>query len=319
MGDHVLQLLLRLPRTPRLSVLGFHRVVAEPDPLRPGEPTAERFEQRMRWVKANFRVLALTEAIRALREDRLPERALCITFDDGYADNHDLALPVLRRLGMPATFFVASGYLDGGCMFNDAVIEAVRQARRPVLDLQPLALGRHDLPSVEARRVAIASILDRLKYFEPTRRNAATQAVLEHAGAAAPAGLMMRSAQVAALHAAGMEIGAHTHTHPILAEVPLHRARDEIARGRERLEEITRAPVRVFAYPNGRPLRDYRSEHATLVRELGFEGAVTSAWGAARAGDDLFQIPRFTPWDGANWRFGLRLARNRLANRYACA
>jgi peptidoglycan/xylan/chitin deacetylase (PgdA/CDA1 family) len=109
-----------------------------------------------------------------------------------------------------------------------------------------------------------------------------------------------------------MEIGAHTHSHPILAEVPLDLARNEIARGRERLEEITRAPVRVFAYPNGRPLRDYRSEHATLVRELGFEGAVTSAWGAARAGDDLFQIPRFTPWDRPNWRFGLRLAKTRL-------
>jgi hypothetical protein len=92
-----------------------------------------------------------------------------------------------------------------------------------------------------------------------------------------------------------------------------------MAAGRAKLEEITGAPVRLFAYPNGRPLRDYRPEHAALARELGFEAAVSSAWGAARPGDDLYQIPRFTPWDRPNWRFGLRLATNRLSRDYARA
>jgi hypothetical protein len=87
-----------------------------------------------------------------------------------------------------------------------------------------------------------------------------------------------------------------------------------MAASRARLEQITGAPVRLFAYPNGRPRRDYRLEHAVLARELGFEAAVSSAWGAARAGDDLFQIPRFTPWDRPNWRFGLRLANSRRLN-----
>ena len=93
----------------------------------------------------------------------------------------------------------------------------------------------------------------------------------------------------------------------------------DIGQGLESLGEITGAPVRLFAYPNGRPLRDYRREHAALVRELGFDAAVSSAWGAARAGDDLYQIPRFTPWDRPNWRFGLRLAKNLLGNRFARA
>jgi hypothetical protein len=87
--------------------------------------------------------------------------------------------------------------------------------------------------------------------------------------------------------------------------------------GRVALEKITGAPVRLFAYPNGRPLRDYRPEHAAMAREVGFDAAVSAAWGAARAGDDLFQLPRFTPWDRPNWRFGLRLAANRLSGRYA--
>lgn len=313
--DPLLQVLLRLPRTPRLSVLGYHRVMGEFDPLRPSQPTAAEFEARMRWVAANFEVLPLASAVRALEKGRLPKRALCITFDDGYMDNHDLALPILKRLGLPATFFVATGYLDGGCMFNDAVIEAVRQARGPVLDLEPLELGRHALASLDARRSAIARILERLKYFEPPRREETAQSIVERAGAVPPKNLMMRREQVAALHAAGMQVGAHTVTHPILAQIGFDAARDEIARSRARLEEITRSPVRLFAYPNGKPGRDYRREHAALVRELGFDAAVSSAWGAARAGDDLFQIPRFTPWDHPHWRFGLRLAKNLLGPR----
>jgi peptidoglycan/xylan/chitin deacetylase (PgdA/CDA1 family) len=317
MSDPFLQLLLHLPRTGRLSVLVFHRIMAEHDPLRPGEPTQEQFEARMRWIAANFEVLPLAAAARALAQQKLPKRALCLTFDDGYADNHELALPILQRLGLSASFFIATGYLDGGCMFNDAVIEALRQAQGPMLDLEALEMGRHSIETTEARRLAIGRILDRLKYFEPLRREETVRKLVAQIQARIPRNLMMRSEQVAALHRAGMQVGAHTVTHPILAEIPLEAARDEIVRGRARLEEITGAPVRVFAYPNGKPLRDYRAEHAALVRELGFEAAVSSAWGAAKAGDDLFQIPRFTPWDRPNWRFGLRLAKNQLSSAYA--
>jgi peptidoglycan/xylan/chitin deacetylase (PgdA/CDA1 family) len=310
-ADPLMKLLLRLSGAPRLSVLAYHRVVPERDPMRSGEPTAAEFESRMRWVAANFEVLPLADAVRALREDRLPKRALSITFDDGYADNHDLALPVLRQLGLPATFFIATGYLDGGCMFNDVVIEALRTAPGPSLDLTDLGFGQLPVASDEQRRHAAGRILEKLKYAMPRRRDEVAQQIGARAGAVAPSALMMTSAQVKALHTAGMEVGAHTVTHPILAEISLERARKEINDGRARLEEITSAAVRVFAYPNGRPGRDYRREHAALARELGFEAAVSTAWGAARPGGDFYQIPRFTPWDRPNWRFGLRLLRNR--------
>lgn len=316
-SNPALALLLRLQRKPRLSVLAYHRVLPAHDPLLPGEPSAAEFEHRMRWVKANFDVLPLGEAVRALREDRLPRRALSITFDDGYADNHDVALPILRRLGLSATFFVATGFLDGGCMFNDVVIESVRQAPGPDLDLDDLGLGRHPLGSVDQRARAIERILARLKYFEVGRRRDAAGEIARRAGTRAPSDLMMSTEQVRALHAAGMQIGAHTVTHPILAEIPAARARHEMAASRAQLESITGAPVRLFAYPNGGPRRDYHGEHAALAREVGFEAAVSAAWGAARAGDDLYQIPRFTPWDRADWRFGLRLAQNVMRNRYA--
>jgi peptidoglycan/xylan/chitin deacetylase (PgdA/CDA1 family) len=313
-GRQILNRLAPAGERARLSVLAFHHVLREHDPLQPGEPSAAEFEQRMRWVSNWFNVLPLAEAVDRLKDGCLPERPLAISFDDGYADNNDVALPILRKLGLHATFFIATGYLDGGRMFNDTVIEAIRQARDTVLDIDDFGLGVHALATLEERRAAIDRILPRVKYLPIGQREAVAGTIAERLSARLPDNLMMSSEQVAALHAAGMHIGGHTVMHPILAGIPLESARDEIGDGRERLEEITGAPVRLFAYPNGRPVRDYRREHAALVRELGFDAAVSSAWGSTRAGADLFQIPRFTPWDRPHWRFGLRLAMNLLGN-----
>ena len=88
-----------------LSLLIFHRVLARPDPLNPYEPDVAHFERMLRWLRG-YTVLPLEQAIVRLREGGLPAGALSITFDDGYADNHDVALPILRRHGLSASFFV---------------------------------------------------------------------------------------------------------------------------------------------------------------------------------------------------------------------
>jgi peptidoglycan/xylan/chitin deacetylase (PgdA/CDA1 family) len=95
----------------------------------------------------------------------------------------------------------------------------------------------------------------------------------------------------------------------------VHQAADQIARGRRWLEQALGERVSLFAYPNGRPGVDYAPDvHPALVRELGFDAAVSTHWGAARAGTDCYQLPRFTPWDRGRTRFGLRLARNLLTS-----
>ena len=132
----ILHLLSPAGRRARLSVLIFHRVHAQRDLLFPDEPDAARFAALLDHLKTWCNVLPLTEAVRLLRSDALPARSLCITFDDGYADNRTVALPALRAAGLTATFFVTTGYLDGGRMWNDTVIESVRRAHgsnaRPV-------------------------------------------------------------------------------------------------------------------------------------------------------------------------------------------
>lgn len=294
----------------RLSVLIYHRVPAQPDELLPGEPHAAEFEAAMRWVKSVFNVIPLADGVQGIKTGRLPSRALSITFDDGYANNATVAAPILSRLGLHATFFLATGFLDGGRMFNDTVIEAVRGCRGPALDLASLDMGVHPVSNLAERRRAIDSILKDIKYRPESERGRLAERVAERAGVVPPVDLMMSSEQAAALARSGFELGGHTVTHPILAQVDLATARDEVERGRARVEELMGRRVGMFAYPNGKPQRDYVPASTALVRELGFDGAVSTSAGAARAGSDPFQIPRFTPWDMRPTRFVTQMASN---------
>lgn len=306
-------------RGSRLSVLIFHRVRPTIDPLFPGEPDALRFEQQLRWVKGWFQVLPLPEAIMGLREGKLPARPLCITFDDGYADNATLALPILRKLGLTATFFVATGYLNGGRMWNDTVIEAVRAATGPRLDLSDLQLGAFDLDGVSAKRSAIDFILTSLKHLPIAERQRRTDQIAARAEAELPHDLMLNDSQVRNLRAADMTIGAHTVSHPILAKLDDETAWREIAESKRYLEALLDEPISLFAYPNGKPIRDYTAAHVSMTRELGFAAAMSTAAGVGHYGCDLFQIPRLTPWDRTPSRYGLRLALNARQTNYATA
>lgn len=297
---------------PRLSVLIYHRVLRQPDPLFPSEVDAAEFHREMTLVAQMFRVLPLEEAIERLKDGSLPAGAAAVSFDDGYADNAEVALPILQRIGLPATFFVATGFLDGGRMWNDSVIEFIRRLPQACLDLRSLGFGQYRTGTPSERHLAIKALIGALKYLPPDERLAKIEAIIKSTSVALPDDLMMRSDQVRQLHRGGMGIGAHTVNHPILASIDIHTARREIADGREQLRQLTGAPVTLFAYPNGKPGHDYNNEHVRLVKELGFSGAVSTAWGAAGSRTDPFQIPRFTPWDRNPDRFRLRMAHNLL-------
>lgn len=292
-----------------LLVLTYHRVLRERDPLLPSEPTEVEFGAQLDMLVDAFNVIGLREARARLDSAKLPPRAVSITFDDGYANNCDVALPLLQARGLPATVFVATGFLDGGRMFNDTVIEAVRRAG-PELDLSSVGLGRYSLPDVAARRRAIDQILPAIKHLIPDERRAKAECIAEAVGAQLPGNLMMTEAQARRLADHGIELGAHTVNHPILTSVPSEVARTEIRQSRQRLEEITGRPVRCFAYPNGRPDADYDASHVAMVREAGFELAVSTAHGAAGPGADRHQLPRVALWGGPGLNSALRLVAN---------
>jgi peptidoglycan/xylan/chitin deacetylase (PgdA/CDA1 family) len=296
----------------RLSILIYHRVLPQQDPLFPDEGDAETFDQQMRQIAACFRVIPLRDAVQGLRQGKLPSRAACITFDDGYADNAEIALPILQKHGIPATFFVATSFLNGGRMWNDTVIELIRRAPGDLLDLSRMGLGQFEIGTIPQRRQAIYNVLGELKYLPLESRRSRVEAMSAIIPVIPSSNLMMTSDQIRILHNAGMEIGGHTANHPILASMENNAARAENADGKEMLENIIHAPVRFFAYPNGKPGRDYLSDHVRMVKDLGFDAAVSTAHGAAMTGVDLYQLPRFTPWDRGQVRFTLRMAQNML-------
>lgn len=279
----------------RLSVLIFHRVLPEPDPLFPDEMHAQRFSEMCGWIKTWFNVLPLDQAVTHLKSGTLPSRAACITFDDGYADNLHVAVPILQQHGLTATFFIATGFLDGGRMWNDTIIETVR--------------SREDL-SIADRQAAIATHIKAIKYRSVEDRVSETEQLARSANAKLPTNLMMTSVEVKAMRKAGMQIGAHTVSHPILARLTDEQALQEIGDSKLFLEDLLGERIGLFAYPNGKPGEDYSPQTVEVVRSLGFDAAVSTQWGASRLGDDMLQIKRFTPWDKTQFRFGLRLLRN---------
>lgn len=293
-----------------LSILIFHRVLQRQDPLFPDEVDAARFDQLLNWVGTCFSVVPLDHAVEGLKVGRLPPRALSITFDDGYADNYTVALPILQKHGMSATFFIASDFLDGGRMWNDTVIESVRGSPSDELDLRVVGLGQYRIGSVEERRSAIDRILPQIKYLALSSRAETVSALANICGAQLSNDLMMTSVQLRALRAAGMVVGGHTRRHPILARLDDSAAFDEIVGGKADLESILGERLSLFAYPNGKPGKDYLARHVDMVRRAGYCCAVTTSSGVSRCGADVFQLPRFTPWDRTPLRFNLRLIDN---------
>ncbi len=294
----------------RLTIFIFHRVLPEKDPIFPDEPEAARFDQMMEWVKSWFNVLPLDAAVSALKAGSLPSRAAAITFDDGYADNYTVALPILKKHELSATFFIATGFLDGGRMWNDTVIESIRSTPYNEINLGFLQLGTQSVDNPEKKRHTIEKIIGKIKYLPVSERLAITEQLTELSAVTPPTDLMMTSRQVIELHQAGMQIGAHTVSHPILAKQSESEVAEEIAGSRDFLVTLLKERIGLFAYPNGRPGTDYLPEQTRLVSSLGFDAAVSTTYGAAKSTSDLFQLPRFTPWDRTKFRFAARLAKN---------
>jgi peptidoglycan/xylan/chitin deacetylase (PgdA/CDA1 family) len=307
----------------RLLILTYHRVLPARDAQLRGDPTAGEFDTQVETLKSRFRVVRLDEGVARLRDGTLEPASVALTFDDGYADNHDVALPILRKHGVPATFFIANGYLDGRRMWNDTVIESVRRMSQASLRLSELDAGLAEaslpLGTADEKYATTQAIIDAIKHLAPPRREAITRRLGELAATPLPDDLMMTSAKVRALHSAGMLIGAHTVHHPVLTAVDPNSAEREIADGREALANIIGEPIRFFAYPNGRPGRDYDRRHVDIVRRLGFEAAVSTAHGYAGADSDFSQLPRIAAWSTRPWHLTAQLLKALREPQTQCA
>lgn len=293
----------------RVCILNYHRILEAPDPLLKSEPDVDTFRWQMELLAECFNVLPLYDAVRALPDGSLPPCAVCVSFDDGYRSTHDLALPILRELGLPATVFVTTGCMGEGKMWNDRIIEAVRRLPGDRLDMRDAGIGILSLANPAARTEAANRLIEASKYLSPMERGAMTEKIEALGGESQAQGLMLTREMVAAMVRQGIEIGGHTVTHPILTRLDDEAARAEIETGKTELEAVTGCPVRLFAYPNGKVGKDFDDRHVRMARDAGFTAAFTTAAGAASNRHDVYQLPRSRPWDETPMLFGMRLLR----------
>jgi peptidoglycan/xylan/chitin deacetylase (PgdA/CDA1 family) len=280
-------LVRRLGRWQGVLVLNYHRIG---DPA--GEPwdhtlwsaSVEELDEQLRTLALEAEVIdpgGLPEAVHGARG-----RHVLLTFDDGYRDNHELALPLLRRHGLRATFFLATGFLDRPhAPWWDEIAWMLRRSELARLPPAPGLAGELSLAAGELEHT-IATLVAHYK----TLADADGLALLEwlaHASASGRCppeqaqGLWMTWEMARELRDAGMSIGGHTVTHPLLARVPPERQREEILGCASRLVAELGEPLRWFAYPVGSPDAFTRATEA-LLREAGVELAFSFYGGYAR-------------------------------------
>jgi peptidoglycan/xylan/chitin deacetylase (PgdA/CDA1 family) len=293
----------------RLSILIYHQVIKDTDPMRPADPDAQTFRWHMKLLRDYFNPVSLSEAVRQLKKHNLPANSVCVTFDDGYLNNFEVAQPILQEFGIPATVFVASGFSDGSNMWNDRLIDLIGKPDITTFQLNALGMGKVNVTDWQDRGELVERILPDLKYREYRKREKIIDALyLENNAREAPR-KMMSTQEIAMLAHKGVEIGAHTIDHPILKTLSDEEQRHQIAGSKEMLERLIGSPVNGFAYPNGRPGSDYDTISMQLVDEAGFEYAVSTTWGCSTPGTNGYELNRFTPWDKNPTRFHLRMLR----------
>ena len=158
----------------RLPILMYHGLVERPlVPFCWHMLDVEAFTAQLQWVATRYRVLPLGEALTKLADGTLPPRSAAITFDDGYLNNRTLALPILQRMGLPATIFVVTEMLGTGrALWPDRLYLAVAGARATSVDLRSIGRGQRDLKTFEDRARAYAAAVHALKALPAAEKDA---------------------------------------------------------------------------------------------------------------------------------------------------
>lgn len=254
-------------------------------------------------VAAAYHAISLSELVESRAKNiRLPTNSVIITFDDGYESNFKLAYPVLQEFGLPAAIFVTTGFLDGDDMLWFQRVD--------------LALGKTQLESAEwkingktlrllfrtrtQRQQSLVQLMPELKeladadLLDEVDRLERTLMVASPAAADLPASMRPCSWDMIRemAHDGQVEIGGHTHTHPILARCDPRTMRAEIFTCQKRISSEMGRKAIAFSYPNGKE-DDFTRETQMLVRDAGFHCACTTVNGRVKATTPIFQLPRY--------------------------
>jgi peptidoglycan/xylan/chitin deacetylase (PgdA/CDA1 family) len=301
----VRELFLRRRANRYLTVVAYHRIhppVGPEYPFNAGviEATPEEFTRQLRYLRSNLDLISMGELVAGLeRPERLPARPGLITFDDGYRDNYDIALPLLREAGVPACFFLITRLVGTAeAPWPDQVACCLKFSRDTRIE-SPFA---SDDPPYDTRPIrvngSVIRFLRNAKQVTYTRFQEILATLRETTGVNpddySDRPLLLSWDEVRKMKAIGMAIGGHTRTHPSLAGIEDPALlRDEVRGCREDIAQHTGTPPEVFAYPFGTQTT-MSATAAAEVAHAGFRAAfsfVNTFAGRPPAGD-RFCIPR---------------------------
>lgn len=291
--------LFRLFQRPRLLVLAYHRVTPPEKASHWEMPqryvSTETFAKQLRALRPFYRFVSLEEFQEIVTgKKRVHRHVALVTFDDGYRDNYEHALPILRNLRVPAAFFISLGFVgDRRSFWFDRLAQAcgdwekgeTQRARLHSLLPPPLAaILEAAKPWGERLRQALEFVA-RLPVQE---RRALLKRLLPGSGLSEQASEALSWTEVRALRAAGMSVGAHGRTHTTLVHMSATEARRELQESLQGVARGAEAPVVAFAYPAGATDEDV----TRWARDAGVEIAFTLEPRENRPGDDPLRLGR---------------------------
>jgi peptidoglycan/xylan/chitin deacetylase (PgdA/CDA1 family) len=278
----------------RLLVLAWHNV--EPTWCFPASrgAGARGLERQLAFLGRRCNVVPLADALRALdRDDPLPPRAVALTFDDGYRDQLELAAPMLSHLGLPATFFLVPGLLDGMARaWWELLAWTFTRSTKGAVVWEGRTLGLRDDGE---RRRSLATVLEELKRRDHPGRNAALDELKDRCS---PDGKLEEHASFLDWDGArqlvrqGFRVASHSLNHAILAQEPTPAQERDLTLSRRRLERELDVPVELLAYPNGKQ-PDYSQATIAAARGAGYSHALTTVEGWNRPSTAPYEIRRF--------------------------
>lgn len=286
------EFLHRVQGKKRLTVLNYHRIadVHAPDFLgyEPNVSTDARgFALQMQFISKRFNVISLDDLLNHLLiKQALPDYPLLITFDDGYLDNYETALPILKQYQFPAVIFLMTSRMSQTheMPWWDACAEAIRRTQRDSLDFPKI--GQFSLKTAHERKLATDKLIGILKGVPESEKRLMLEQLLDllELDLSLEKPLFVNWEQVRDLVANQVACQPHTHNHPILSRISEAEIREELSLSARLIAEETGQAITAFAYPNG-TLSDYNEAAFRILRELDFKLAFTLSEGAMPARD----------------------------------
>jgi len=286
----------KVVRRSSVSILMYHGVIKERFTVSDWcLMSVTRFRQQMQYLKEYFEVIQLTDALGYSPKER---PAVAITFDDGFRNNFSLAYPILKELKFPATVFIVTNLVDSEdtvwfCRLHEALSST---------NLESAVLGgkTYDLRTVTAKELANAELQQSLKQFPQNELTTRMEAIVTALGGNPRKSIplespysMLRRSEIREMVSSGLiEIGAHTMSHAILSRLTDKERRSEISGSIAKVSDMSGAPCRLFAYPNGR-LQDFGDLDEAILRENGVVAAVSTVAGPIFSNANPFRLRRY--------------------------